>query len=325
VVEMAIEAEDAMRDGRPITLVVVGDSAAGKTTMIEGIKQILGADRVTDICTDDYHRYDRTERKHVEVTPLHPDCNYLDVLELDLQRLRRCQPILKPVYDHSNGTLARPEYLAPKPFLLVDGLFGLHSAAIRECFDVKVFLDPPEEVRRVWKIKRDTSKRGYAVDQVLRDLDLREPDSERFIRPQRAHADIVVRFSPPSGVRPEEANGHLNVSLVLRPTIPHPNLSELLGDADGAIRFALGRDRGAPVDFLHIDGRVGCAEAARLESAIWRHMPETAGPRPELIGVYSDRNERRHSNPLALTQVLITYHLLRAAQAAASEGAQWLQ
>src|SRR5207237_8049836 len=57
--------EDAMRDGRPITLVVVGDSAAGKTTMIEGIKQILGADRVTDICTDDYHRYDRAERKHV--------------------------------------------------------------------------------------------------------------------------------------------------------------------------------------------------------------------------------------------------------------------
>jgi len=309
-----------MTEERPITLAVVGDSAAGKTTMIEGIEQVLGIERVSHICTDDYHRYDRAERKHVEVTPLHPDCNYLDVLELDLQRLRRGQPILKPVYDHSNGTLARPEYLAPEPFLLVDGLFGLHSAPMRECFDVKVFLDPPEELRRVWKVKRDTSKRGYTVDQVLKDLELREPDSERFIRPQRAHADVVVRFSPPPGVRAQDANGQLNVTLVLRPTIPHPDLSELLADKGGAIRLSLGRDQGLPVDFLHIDGRVGAAEAERLESAVWSHMPGVARPRPERLGVYADRNERRQSDALALAQLLITYHLFRAAHAAASEG-----
>lgn len=314
-----------MKDDRPIILAVVGDSAAGKTTLTEGIVQILGADRVTHVCADDYHRYDRAERKHVNMTPLHPDCNYLDVLELDLQRLRRGQPILKPVYDHSNGTLTRPKYVAPKPFVIVDGLFGFYSAAMRECFDVKVFLDPPEDLRRVWKIKRDTSKRGYTVEQVLKDLERREPDSERFIRPQRAHADMVVRFYPEPDVRPEEANGHLNVRLVLRPTIPHPNLSELLGDAaGGAIRLALGRDDGLPVDFLEINGRVTSAEAAELESAIWRHMPETGRLPPDLIGVYSDRDERQHSDPLALTQVLITYHLLRAAHAAVSEESRWL-
>ncbi len=308
-----------MRDDRPIMLAVVGDSAAGKTTLTEGIVQVLGPGRVTHVCTDDYHRYDRAERKHVDVTPLHPDCNYLDVLELDLQRLRRGQPILKPVYDHSDGTLQRPEYVLPKPFLLVDGLFGFYNAGMRECFDVKVFLDPPEDLRRVWKIKRDTSKRRYTAEQVLKDLERREPDSRDFIRPQRAAADIVVRFYPDPGVRPEEANGRLNVRLVLRPTIPHPNLSELLGEAAaGAIRLTLGRDDGRPVDILEIDGRVSSAEAAELEAAIWRHMPETAQPRPELIGLYADRDERRHSDPLALTQVLITYHLLRAAHAAVS-------
>ena len=47
---------------RPIILGIVGDSAAGKTTLTRGIAQILGEDQVTAICTDDYHRYDRQQR-----------------------------------------------------------------------------------------------------------------------------------------------------------------------------------------------------------------------------------------------------------------------
>ncbi|MEO1069309.1 MAG: phosphoribulokinase, partial [Cyanobacteria bacterium J06638_6] len=42
---------------RPVVLGIVGDSAAGKTTLTRGIAQILGEDQVTTICTDDYHRY----------------------------------------------------------------------------------------------------------------------------------------------------------------------------------------------------------------------------------------------------------------------------
>ena len=41
----------------PIMLGIVGDSAAGKTTLTAGIAQILGPDRVAIICTDDYHKY----------------------------------------------------------------------------------------------------------------------------------------------------------------------------------------------------------------------------------------------------------------------------
>jgi phosphoribulokinase len=42
----------------------------------------------------------------------------------------------------------------------------LSSKLARTCFDVTVYLDPPEDVRRVWKIKRDTGTRGYTVEQV---------------------------------------------------------------------------------------------------------------------------------------------------------------
>jgi phosphoribulokinase len=38
---------------RPIILGVVGDSAAGKTTMTRGLVRILGEEQVTAVSTDD--------------------------------------------------------------------------------------------------------------------------------------------------------------------------------------------------------------------------------------------------------------------------------
>lgn len=308
---------------RPIVLGIVGDSAAGKTTLTKGLGNLLGPERVTHVCTDDYHKYDRLERARQNITALHPDCNYLDIMELQLERLHYGQPILKPVYDHSTGSLVRPQYVQPCKFVIVEGLLGFHSAVMRQFYDVKVYLDPPEELRRVWKVKRDTAKRGYKAEQVLEELEKREPDSRDFIRPQREFADIIVQFHPPSGVSPEQSNGHLNVRLILRPTISHPDLSYLFDDAnspESGIRLELGRDCGRPVDILEIGGNVTPEHAAKLEETIWQRLPHLRSLRADQFGDYVDRAEVRHSEPLALTQLLLIYHLLREY----SEGAQML-
>ncbi|CAF0691399.1 Uridine kinase [Candidatus Methylacidithermus pantelleriae] len=302
--------------GRPILLGIVGDSAAGKSTLTDGLVEVLGPERVTAICADDYHKYDRKERAQIGITALHPDCNYLDIFEQHLERLHYGQPILKPVYDHSNGTLVRPEYVVPRQFVIVEGLLCFYTSVMRQFYDVKVYLDPPEDLRRLWKIRRDTSKRGYTAEQVLKELELREHDSQAFIRPQRAFADIVVRFYPSEGARPGESDGHLNVRLILRPTIPHPDLSYLFDTPPGgrsAIRLELARDTHRPVDVLEIDGNVSDEEATKLEETIWKHLPPGVPPlQTDGLGVYVDRGEKRRSHPLALTQLLLAYHLLRA-------------
>ncbi len=300
---------------RPIVLGIVGDSAAGKSTITRGLMELLGEGRVTHICADDYHKYDRIERARLGITPLHPDCNYLDILELHLERAHYGEPILKPVYDHSTGSLVRPEYLVPGEFVIVEGLLGFHTQVMRQFYDVKVFLDPPEALRRAWKIKRDTAKRGYTTEQVLAELQRREADSRDFIRPQREFADIVVRFYRPNSDSTEQADSHLNVRLVLRPTIPHPDLSYLFNQdrtKGSGIRLELGRDHGRPVDFLDLDGNVTRVHAAELEETIWKHLPDLRPLRADQFGDYSSGSEVQHSDPLALTQLLITYHLLRA-------------
>ena len=303
-----------MINQRPIILGIVGDSAAGKTTITQGLMNILGASRVTHVCTDDYHKYDRQERAGRGITPLNPACNYIDVIEQHLECLHYGQPILKPVYDHSTGALIRPEYVRPREFLIVEGLLGFSTPIMRQFYDVKVYLDPPEDMRRVWKLKRDTTTRGYTTEQVLAELERREGDSRDFIRPQRKYADIAVRFYPPHHDSPEEAGPHLNVRLVLRPTIPHPDLTYLVDSRDNpplGVRLQLGRDEGRPVDFLEIDGDVAAEHATDLEKAIWQHLPDLQPVSDDQLGAYQDRKERRHSSPLALTQLLIAYHLLR--------------
>jgi phosphoribulokinase len=305
---------------RPIILGIVGDSAAGKTTLTKGIAQILGEENVTVIGTDDYHRYDRQQRAEIGITALHPDCNYLDIMQQHLALLRSGQPILKPIYSHKTGTFDAPQYIKPNQFVVVEGLLGYSTPALRDCFDVKVYLAPPESLRKAWKIKRDTLKRGYTEAQVLAELAKRESDSERFIRPQRQWADLVVSFYPPN----DRLDGSLlNVQLVLRPTIAHPDLSQVidkdLNDLHPTIRLNLDRDMGKPVDVLEIDSHATSERIRILEQMICADMPGLHNvcdrdSHPNLGNITGTTGETLQSYPLALTQLLITYHMLKATQ-----------
>ncbi len=295
---------------RPVMLAIAGDSAAGKTTITSGLVRALGADRCTAVCVDDYHRYDRQERKGLPFTALHPDCNYVDIMEQQLQLLATGHPILKPVYDHHTGALVRPEYVEPRDFVIVEGLLPLHTKLAAACFDVTVYLNPPEKVRREWKIKRDTAQRGYNREQVLAELVRREPESEAFIRPQRCRADIVVRFS---GIRDrhDPPDTPLSAELLLRPTIRHPDLSAILAESGESMHLRLTRDEdGRPVDALHVHGYAPREESRMLEKAIWAGLGEGT----EVPGFLGELDGGQRSEPLAITQLLLLYHLLDAAR-----------
>jgi phosphoribulokinase len=298
---------------RPVMLAVVGDSAAGKTTLVRGLAAALADTGVSAICVDDYHRYDRIERRSVSFTPLHPECNYMDIMEQHLQLLAMGDPVLKPVYNHHDGTLDRPVLVEPASTVIVEGLLALHTPLTRACFDLSVYLDPPEEIRRGWKIRRDTRDRGYREDEVLADLERREPDSEAFIRPQRRWADIVVRFAPISE-RGEDARAPLSATVLLRPTAAHPDLSSVLNDdTREAIHLKLMRDDdGRPVDAIHVHAYASPETAHRVEDALWEPLGINQ-PRPTQLGEIEPgiRNE-----PLAVVQLILLYHLVLAGRAA---------
>lgn len=304
---------------RPIILGIVGDSAAGKTTLTRGIAQVLGEEHVTVICTDDYHRYDRVQRAEMGISALHPDCNYLDIIQQHLSLLRTGQPILKPIYNHTTGMFDPPEYIKPSKYVIVEGLLGYSTRGMRDSYDVKVYLAPPEDLRHTWKIKRDTRKRGYTPEQVMEQLRKREADSEAFIRPQRQWADVVVTFYP-SETPSTSDDLLLNVKLVLRPTIAHPDFHEIIhpgsGSLESAIRLGLDRDMGKPVDVLSVDGHATSDQVRELERLLCNDVPYlgkfcTLEGNEDIGKLIGTTGETLQSYPLALTQLLITYHILK--------------
>jgi len=232
-----------------------------------------------------------------------------------LRLLRAGEPILKPHYEHKLGDFGPPQYIVPRPFLIVEGLLGFYWQEMRNAYSVRVFLNPPEELRRRWKVRRDSTQRGYTEAEVLRELDVREPDSAAFIRPQRPHADIEVSFFPDPSFRSGEYDDrHLNVRLTLHGTLPHPDLSQIIEeDRSGCVRSTLGREDGRAVEYLEIDGSIPDEPARALERGILDHLDECGAASPADLGRYSD-SQTQQSHPLALTQLLLVYHLLRARQ-----------
>ena len=289
---------------RSIVVGVVGDSGAGKTTVTRGLVRVLGEARVTHVSADDYHRHDRRRRRELGVTPLDPDSNHLDVLTQHLLHLRRGEPVLKPVYSHRDGCFRPPVYVSSAPFLVVEGLLNFHTETLRSLHDVRVALMPPEELRRAWKLKRDCTRRGYTTDEVLAELDRRQHDSETYIQPQREHADIVVAFRP----NPAGDAAHLDADVILRDTLPHPDLSALLDDsADGPSLIKREREW-----LLRIPGDLDADHAASLEEAVWDRMSFANHLRIRRLGEFTVGTDLLRSDSLALVQLLILYHLVTA-------------
>jgi len=229
----------------------------------------------------------------------------MDVLTCDVRHLLQNEAILKPVYQHADGTFGPPVYLTPARFVVAEGLLVNHSAELREMFDVRVYLNPPEELRRRWKVARDCSRRGYSTDQVLSELDRRERDSEAFTRPQRHFADMVVSFMPGCSQDPDQLDAHL----FLRDSLPHPDLTGVVGeegDDDLTLTEHIGEQE------LRIPGTISADRAIELEEAIWDRMQFASHLRQQRLGEFTIGSDLRRSEALALTQLLLLYHLVTA-------------
>jgi phosphoribulokinase len=293
---------------RPILLAIVGDSAAGKSTLGDGIAALLGDQRVTIVTTDDYHKHNRKARRELRLSALHPDCNDLDLLGEHLEVLASGHSVEKAPYNHATGDFDAPRRIEPAEFLIVEGLLGLYSQSLRQHYDVSVYLDTPEPLRHRWKLSRDTAKRGYSASQVQDILEHREKVSAMFIRPQRDQADMVVRFRPgPHAIDDTK----LHATVAMRDQGRHPALPIVLKEAPLAARRLQLRRQGAGA-VLEIDGRISDDETAQAEQALMRQRPELTHILQRRTGQFTTNGMHAHSNALELTQLLIAYPVISA-------------
>ena len=306
---------------RPIFVAIGGDSGSGKSTLTAGFYRIFPSNQITTVCLDDYHGLDRRERNLIGITALDPRANNFALMENQLLELKRGNPIMKPVYDHRDGTFGEPEEIRPREVVIVQGLHPFLVPGVRGLFDLNVWLDPETELKHKWKVQRDVAKRGYTAAQVQAEIVTREPDVAAFIAPQRRFADLIVQFYPAQQNSPGHAatgtpaDEHLSVRIMERATLPSLNLDSALSENCRGFSVRQGEDADETV--LEIDGSIDRDIVQQLENRIWAHFDERHQHlrrlSPDQFGAFTDGEMRKHhSDPLALVQLLLVHRILSA-------------
>ena len=185
---------------KPFVFGIAGDSGSGKSTLADALTQLLGTHSVVEISGDNYHLWDRRSGMWKVLTHLNPAANDLSRLGNDLVTMTKRAPISSPRYDHAIGKLREAASVPSNDFIIVTGLHAFYLSTLRRLYDLQIYLDMDEPLRRYFKQMRDTGQRGYTAQEVADSQRRREEDARRFVRPQRAHADLVFSLQP---VRPE--------------------------------------------------------------------------------------------------------------------------
>ena len=193
----AIAQNDFFRLSRkPFLIGISGDSASGKDTCAKNIAGIFGEQSTLMISGDAYHLWDRKKPIWQIITHLNPTANDLEKFLDDLISLKDGNEILSRQYDHNTGKLTKMTKIRSNDVIIASGLHTLSHPVLRNYFDLKIYLDIDEDLRRFFKIKRDTKERNHSSSDVLKDITQRQSDSIRFIHPQMKYADLVFSLQP---------------------------------------------------------------------------------------------------------------------------------
>ncbi len=185
-----------MKNRKHILVGIAGGSASGKTLVAHRIARELGSRRVVVIPLDAYYRelghLPLEERAQVNFD--HPDAFDFELLETHIRSLLRGEPVEVPVYDYAHHN-RRPETMSVRDHAIVvlEGILIFWHERLRSLMDMKIFVDTPDDVRLLRRIRRDILERGRKLEGVLSqyESDVR-PMHQVFIEPTKRYADIII-------------------------------------------------------------------------------------------------------------------------------------
>lgn len=191
---------------------ICGDSGSGKSTLSNLLKNAF-TDSFKLEC-DRYHKWERNNENWKAFTHLDPNANYLTKMEEDIFNLKLGNEIYQVDYDHHTGNFTEKQLINPSNNLIVCGLHSLYSSN-NKMYDLKIYMDTDVELKKKWKVTRDVKERGYSIEKVLESIKKRESDFEKFIEPQKASADLVIRFFTEDKIDLTDLNQNPKLSLSL--------------------------------------------------------------------------------------------------------------
>lgn len=181
---------------KPLCVGISGGSGSGKSRLAGFLKKGLGPKAVI-VCQDWYY-YDQSRRNPGQKKKLnfdHPQAIETPLLCSQLRELLKGRALRAPVYDYaSHSRLKDTRPVEPAPVVILDGLLILHEKRLRDFMDFSVFIEVPDDLRLLRRIRRDVEERRIALSETLRLYEhCVKPMHERFVKPSAAHATWIWR------------------------------------------------------------------------------------------------------------------------------------
>ena len=178
-----------------------GDSGVGKTTLSNSLLNVFTQNNTLVIRGDDMHRWQRGHQKWSEYTHLDPKANQLHQEIGMLNDLKQGKKILRKTYDHSDGTFKDARFFNPQNLTIFEGLHPFYLSRQRQLYDLKIFIEPHDDLSLHWKIIRDKNNRGYSKETILKNVADRAEDSKIYIESQAKYADILIKPRPNNPIK----------------------------------------------------------------------------------------------------------------------------
>ncbi|GAB4527275.1 MAG: uridine kinase [Anaerolineae bacterium] len=183
-------------DQPPITIGVAGGTASGKTTVSTALLEQAGSHNIAYLAHDSYYRdLDKVPRTPGGVPNFdHPDSLETSLLIEHIRQLQQWQPVEVPIYDFTtHRRLAGTRTVLPQPVILVEGILLFVEPELRNLFDIRIFVDTPDDIRLIRRLKRDVAERKRTPESVIEQyLETVRPMHLEFVEPSKRYADVII-------------------------------------------------------------------------------------------------------------------------------------
>ena len=154
---------------KPYIIGIAGGSGSGKSTFAERIKEAF-PDHVSLISCDNYYlphdELPLEKRAHLNYDA--PEALEFDLMVRHLEQLKHGQAVLCPVYDFTRHNRSdKVTEIEARPIILIDGILIFHDAKLRECMDLKIYVETDADERILRRARRDMLERGRDLDSVI--------------------------------------------------------------------------------------------------------------------------------------------------------------
>ena len=180
----------------PLVIGIAGGSGSGKTTVAQEILNRVGASRIAFLQHDAYYKdlsgLPPTQKAAVNFD--HPNSLETELLIQHITKLKNGTQVQLPVYDFATHSRTKQTFkVQPRRVILVEGILIFVESALRDLFDVKIFVDTDDDIRFIRRLERDIAERGRKTDNVIQQyLSTVRPMHLEFVEPSKRYADVII-------------------------------------------------------------------------------------------------------------------------------------